>query len=115
MSTLRIVSADEVRSWATKRGIPVSDRGRLSPAVVSAYNKAHTKRQYVVQPRPPVTVVKVVGRKADKRGRNRKVEVTATVPAIRKWASAAGFEVGTRGRLPRSLVHAYSIREANLA
>lgn len=115
MSTVRIVSADEVRTWARKRGIAVSDRGRLSPSVVSAYNRAHKASQYVVQPRPAVTVVKMVGQRADKRGRNRKVTVEATVPAIRTWAQSAGFTVGQRGRIPATVKHAYSIREANFA
>lgn len=112
--SIRIVDAETVRSWARKRGMTVANRGRLSPAVVDAFNTAHKAQVYVVQPRPAVTVVKLAGRKADKAGRNRKVTVTATIPAVRTWASAAGFEVGRRGRISQPVLHAYSIREANL-
>ena len=32
---------DDIRAWANGHGYKVSDRGRISPAVVSAYDAAH--------------------------------------------------------------------------
>lgn len=34
-------SIAEVRAWATRQGLPVSDRGRLRPEVWTAYHSAH--------------------------------------------------------------------------
>lgn len=39
--TTRQPSSSEVRAWARSAGLEVGDRGRLSPAVLAAYDQAH--------------------------------------------------------------------------
>ncbi len=34
-------STAEIRTWARSAGLPVSDRGRLRPEVITAYRSAH--------------------------------------------------------------------------
>lgn len=40
----RPVTPAEIRAWARDAGLPVSDRGRLRPEVVAAYDAAHPSR-----------------------------------------------------------------------
>lgn len=41
MTTAGAPSTSEVRTWAREQGLPVGDRGRLSPDLVAAYSSAH--------------------------------------------------------------------------
>ncbi|MGW0231534.1 AAA domain-containing protein [Actinopolymorpha singaporensis] len=40
------VRTSEVRTWARSNGLPVSDRGRLSEDVITAYNRTHPGRPF---------------------------------------------------------------------
>ena len=44
---LEQVSAAYVRAWARSRGMLVGARGRLSPEVIAAFNKAHRVKMFV--------------------------------------------------------------------
>jgi hypothetical protein len=113
--TATIVSAEDVRNWANKRGFNIAPFGRLSSEVIAAFNKAHKAKQYVVTRHQPVRVVTVAGQRYNKKTkRNHKVVVTTTYPAVRKWAAAAGFDLGVRGRIPAEVMSAYANREAKL-
>lgn len=114
---MRFVGAEAVREWCEKKGIAVSPHGRLNASAVDAFNKAHRLARKEYRPQPPRSqhVVTIVGKKADRRGYNRKVTVTANPAKIRTWARAAGFPVGTRGRLSPEVMEAYANREANFA
>jgi hypothetical protein len=102
-----VVSADEVRAWAAKRGIEVAAHGRLSAEVVAAFNKAHKVRQYVVTRHQPARVVKVSGLR--KKG-NRSIPVTlnTTYPEVRAWAFTKGYTLGERGRIPATVLSEFA-------
>lgn len=106
---VRIVSAEVVREWAAKRGIAVAEHGRLSAEVVAAFNKAHKAQSYVVTRSQPARVVKVAGTRS-KGNRKYGFTVETTYPAVRKWATAAGFSLGSRGRIPAQVMSAYAER-----
>lgn len=109
-TTVRIVSAEAVREWATKRGMTVAEHGRLSAEVVAAFNKTHKAQQYVATRHQPARVIKLAG-KPKRKGAFAPV-VETTVPKVRKWALAAGFPVGARGRIPAEVMTAYAERTA---
>jgi hypothetical protein len=37
-------TTSEVREWASKKGLPVGRRGRLSGSVITAWNKSHSRK-----------------------------------------------------------------------
>jgi hypothetical protein len=115
--SVRPVNADEVRAWCIRKGVSVSPHGRLNQSAVDRFNAAHrlARKMYVPAAPRATRVLTLDGRKADRAGRNRRITVTATPAQVRKWAFAAGFPVGTRGRLSPEVMDAYANREANLA
>ena len=104
-------SADDVRAWGKTHGFEVKDRGRLGDDLVEAFNKKR-KNKYVSTSKQPTRVVKLAGKRADKTGRNRSVQIVTTVPEVRAWAQDQNLEVGKRGRIPQSVFDAFAMREA---
>lgn len=105
-----VPTAAEVRAWGRKQnaengtnfaGVDEGTRGRLNPELVSAFNAGRkSDRQYVEGNKAPKTVA--VSVPTGKGNRTRTVQV---VPAeARAAALAAGREVGTKGRLPESVL-----------
>lgn len=47
MSDTVTVPASEVRAWAREKGLEVGTRGHLSGDVISKFNGAHRRRQFV--------------------------------------------------------------------
>lgn len=67
----------DVRTWAEGKGMTIGARGRLGKNVVEAYNKAHSRRKYVVSQ-----------------------EETPAPTAPAKPASTGEVEVQNRGDIP---------------
>lgn len=106
-------TADDVRAFAQKRGIPVKDKGRLSLAAIEAYNKVRKpENHYVPTWDQPLPLLSIKGRKLDAAGRPRSVTLRATAPEIREWARKNGFpELPVRGRLPQAVFDAYGMKD----
>jgi hypothetical protein len=109
---VQLVTADDVRAWATKRGIETKAHGRLSASLVSAFNAAHKSKRYEVSMVQPARVIVISGKRADASGRNRPVKLRATHGEVRAWARANGHQVGTAGRIPAAVMTAFANRDA---
>lgn len=108
-------TADDVRAFAVKRGIPVKDKGRLSFRAIEAYNKGR-KVQYVPTWDQPLPVLTIHGKKSDKAGRVISATYRVTAPELREWARDNGFpNLNDRGRLPQAVMDAYGTREVRKA
>lgn len=93
------VSASVVRNWAKDNGHTVGTRGRINPAVITAFHKANRNMRYEVASeaeKPTVTVpVKVL----DSLGRVQTKPVTVTTAEAR---DLLGHPKGKRGRFNRA-------------
>ena len=103
------VPARTVRAWATAENIPTGTRGRLNPAVATAFNAAMiaagSKERYVPKV-AEVDTVDVTITALNKLGRKYRKTVTVTHAEAR---AALGQSPDTRGRFPmRRLAEALS-------
>lgn len=105
-------TANDVREWATKRGIEVKP-GRLPFALVERFNRGR-KVPYVATMKQPEKLIVTTGKRADAKGVNRSVKVTVTPTALRAWAKENGLPMADHGRLPKAVVAAYANREARV-
>ncbi len=99
-------SAAQVRAWGRAQGITEGTkegtRGRLSPALVKAFNAKH-KGANAYKEGASVETVTVKAKPA----KGRTVVRTVNVAQVRAAALAAGAQVGARGRLPQEVLTAY--------
>lgn len=94
-------SANEVRSWGLANGQDVPApregenfaRGRISKALVEAYETANPDREYVAGFKPERTFTLTVT-KQDKRGRNYSRKVEKTLSQVRELAGMASNSKG---------------------
>lgn len=101
----KTAAPSEVRAWARENGHTVGDRGKMPPAVIAAFNKAHPRRKYDEGKHVPL--VKVTGVRQDKNGRKRAVTQNVNYTEVRAAAQAAGVPVGERGRIPSTVLSAF--------
>lgn len=90
-----------VRAFAKENGLPVGSRGRFQPSLIEAFNKAHKTARYDTAAHVPKVAHTVVGPKGGKT--TRKVNLTE----VRVAALAKGHTIGSRGRIPTSVLDAY--------
>lgn len=97
-------SAREVREWGNANGFESKPgtRGRLSPALVEAYNAKH-KGANAYKEGTYVPTVTVHAKPAKGRAVERKVNIAQARAAL----AAKGVTVGKRGRLPKDALSAY--------
>lgn len=99
-------SASQVRAWGRANGITEGTkegtRGRLNPALVSAFNAKHKGSNAYKE----ATSVEVITVKA-KPAKGRTIVRTVNVAQVRAAALAAGAQVGARGRLPQDVLASY--------
>lgn len=97
----RTASPAEVRSFAVAAGLQVGSRGRFSPEVVRAFNKAHKGLKYTEAAFKPLQKVTAKPGKGTPRTRN------INIAEARAWANANGYNVGERGRLAANVKQDY--------
>lgn len=105
VSTKRPLPAD-VRAWGrgndfpgkTESMVAKGTRGRLSPALVSAFNAKHKGGNAYSEKDKGVKSITVSAKPA--KGRTKTARVS--VPAARAALAAQGVQVGKRGRLPQA-------------
>lgn len=103
-------SAAQVREWGREqnakgesfKGTEAGVRGRLNPALVEAFNKAH-KGANAYKPHAHVPTVTVTAKPEKGRAVERKVNVAQARQAL----AAAGQPVGKRGRISQAQMSAY--------
>ncbi len=99
-------SAAQVRAWGRAQGITEGTkegtRGRLNPALVSAFNAKH-KGSNAYKEGASVETVTVKAKPA----KGRTIVRTVNVAQVRAAAKAAGLPVGARGRVPAEMLSAY--------
>jgi hypothetical protein len=94
-------SANEVRAWGLENGQEVAApregesfaRGRISKALVEAFESANPDREYVAGHKPERTFTLTVT-KQDKRGRNYTRKVEKTLSQVRELAGLASNAKG---------------------
>lgn len=96
----------QVRAWAQAEGLDVPQRGRLSNALIEAFNKANPRAKY--EPGHVETFEHAA--KPEQGGRTVKMQIS--VPAVRAWAKENGVQVGERGRLTDAVKDAYVLAQA---
>ncbi|MBV6762760.1 Lsr2 family DNA-binding protein [Rhodococcus opacus] len=122
-------SSREIREWALGAGHEVSSRGRVPAEIQQAFHEAQAKQvQAKAAPVKKTAATKAVEKKTAEKKRvgeksagkkivSAKVSVTKEVvskaPAertsreIREWATGAGHEVSSRGRIPAEIQRAF--------
>lgn len=99
-------SASDVRAWGREQNASGADfkgtepgtRGRLNPALVAAYNKAHKGANAFKGNKAHVSSVTVTAKPAKGRAVTKRVNVAEARAAL----AAQGIAVGKRGRLPKA-------------
>ena len=99
-------TAAQVRAWGAEQnpalpGSAKGTRGRLNPALVAAYNKAHKGGNAYSEKDKAVSSVTVTAKPAKGRAKTARVNVAEA----RKAAAAQGLTVGKRGRLPQAVLN----------
>jgi hypothetical protein len=100
-SVVRAWGAEQNSKGATYKGTEPGTRGRLNPALVSAYNKAHKGANRYVEGKAVKSIV--VSAKPEK---GRKVTARISVTEARKAAVEKGLPVGARGNLSQATIDA---------
>lgn len=128
MSSKRNVGAGRVREWfgtlsEAERNVTAKDgtvtvlsigkRGKLSDAVIAAFQKANKREVYSAG---HVEARKITGtRENPSNGRKQTVTVTATLGEVRAWAQSEGIKLGDRGRIAESVLSAFAARPVEKA
>lgn len=106
MARKATASPADVRAWARENGLTVGTRGRFSPEVRDAYNKANRHRPY--REAEFVKTVTVQTTTVSSSGRKVPLRKNVNVAEARKALVAAGHAVGSRGRLPQEKLAAFA-------
>ena len=101
-----------VRAWARATGRPVSERGRVPAALLSAYDAVQNGAPSAALSDEPAAA-ESPSTTARKRGGGRRPAAAKSSPrranlgAVRSWARDNGYTVSERGRIPATLLAAY--------
>jgi hypothetical protein len=116
--SVKVAAPSSAREWAKANveniaGLPegytVGNRGRLHPAVIKAYNKAHPRAKYVTA--AFVETVTVKGTRTLDSGRKVPFSQAVNVSEARAALVKAGQPVGKRGRIAQSLLVSFALGE----